>query len=167
MPNIGPLLAALPALLFTLVATQDKFLWVVGMFLVVWTIQGYTISPMMMRFSVALPVLVTIIAVLVFGTLFGILGILVSIPLVADAVVMWQFWAARREKDATDYDAVNNMPAVQRQPMRANNTESWRLQKLFRRNAKRENPGDGRVAATGNMARLEDAEREASGGRKD
>ncbi len=160
IPNIGPLIAAMPAILFTLVAASDKFFWVLGMFLVVWTIQGYTISPMMMKFSVELPVLVTIIAVLVFGTLFGVLGILVSIPLVADMVVIWQFWAARREKDCTDYDAVNNVPAERRQPMKANNVPSWRLQRLFRRSQQRELSADG-VAAKGSIGQLEEAERKA------
>jgi predicted PurR-regulated permease PerM len=154
IPNIGPLVAAAPAILITLVATPDKFLYVAGMFVVVWTIQGYTISPLMMKFSVKLPVLVTIIAVLVFGTLFGILGILVSIPFVADMVVIWQFSAARLEKDSTDYDAVNAGPADRRQAMRANNTEPSRLQKLFRRNMQRQNPGDGRSEATGSFDRL-------------
>ena len=65
---------ALPALLLTLIAEPDKFWWVVGMFVVAQTIQSYTISPMMLRHSVELPVLVTIVSVIVFGTpvwLFG------------------------------------------------------------------------------------------------
>jgi predicted PurR-regulated permease PerM len=165
IPNIGPLIAAAPALLLTLVATPDRFIYVVGMFVAVWTIQGYTISPMMMKFSVELPVLVTIIAVLVFGTLFGFLGILVSIPLVADMVVIWHFAAARREKDCTDYDEVNRAPAERRQAMRANSTSPWQLQKLFRRNMQRNNPGDGQVEATGSFDHMAEQEGPA-GGRK-
>jgi predicted PurR-regulated permease PerM len=113
IPNIGPLVAALPALLMAVVATPDQFLYVLGMFVVVWTVQGYTISPLMMKFSVELPVLVTIMAVLIFGTLFGFLGILASVPLVADLVVIWHFHASRWEKDCTDYDTVNTAPADQ------------------------------------------------------
>jgi putative permease len=163
IPNIGPLISALPALLITLLAIPDKFVYVAGMFVVVWTIQGYTISPLMMKFSVALPVLVTIIAVLVFGTLFGVLGILVSIPFVADLVVIWQFAAARREKDCTDYDAVNAVPADCRQAMRANNTEPWRLQKLFRRHMQRKNPGDGQAEPRGSFDRMAEREKPTGG----
>ena len=163
IPNIGPLISALPALVITLLAMPDKFVYVAGMFIVVWTIQGYGISPLMMKFSVALPVLVTIMAVLVFGTLFGFLGILVSIPFVADLVVVWNFGNARREKDCTDYDAVNAMPADCRQAMRANNTEPWRLQKLFRRHMQRKNPGDGQTEPRGSFDRMAEREKPAGG----
>src|SRR5262249_22771545 len=91
IPNIGPFLGAIPLLILTLVISPDMFLLFVCMFIIVQTIQGYTISPLMLKFSIELPVLVTIISVLTFGILFGLLGILVAIPLVADLVVLWQF----------------------------------------------------------------------------
>jgi predicted PurR-regulated permease PerM len=133
IPNIGPLIGAMPALLLTLVAEPDKFFYVVGMFIIVQTIQSYTISPMVMKFGVELPVLVTIISVLVFGVLFGFLGIMVAIPLVADLVVLWGFMSARREKDTTNYDVVNAPPDDRRTPMSPDNTPPGRLRKMFRR----------------------------------
>ncbi|HVS71208.1 MAG TPA: AI-2E family transporter [Phycisphaerae bacterium] len=133
IPNIGPIIGATPAILLTLVAEPEKFFYVMGMFVIVWTIQGYTISPWMMKFGVELPVLVTIVSVLVFGMLFGFLGVLVAIPLVADMVVVWDFMSARREKDTTNYDIVNAPPADRRQPMSPDNTSPGRLRKMFRR----------------------------------
>ena len=162
IPNIGPLICSVPALLFVLIAETDKFLWVAGMFVVVWTIQGYTISPLMMKFSVELPVLVTIVAVLVFGTLFGFLGIFVAIPLVADLVVMWQFYAARREKDSIDYDAVNFAPEDRRAPISPDNARPLGLRRLFRRDQRGNPPEVQRTGvAEAGMARLERAESKA------
>ena len=132
IPNIGPLIGALPALLLTLVADPDKFFYVVGMFIIIQTVQSYTISPMVMRFGVELPVLVTIISVLVFGMLFGFLGVLVAIPLVADMVVLWGFVSARREKDTTNYDMVNAPPDDRRGPLNPDMSPGARLRKLFR-----------------------------------
>lgn len=138
IPNIGPLIGAVPALLLTLVAGPDKFVYVAGMFVLVWTIQGYTITPMVMKFGVELPVLVTIVSVLVMGVLFGFLGVLVAIPLVADLVVCWGYISARREKDTTDYDAVNAPPEDRRMPMSPDNTPASRIRKMFRRSKQAE-----------------------------
>jgi predicted PurR-regulated permease PerM len=134
IPNIGPVAGAMPAIILTLVAEPDKFLYVVGMFIVVQTIQSYTISPMMLKFSIQMPVLVTIISVLIFATLFGFLGLLVAIPLVADAVVVWNYIEKWREKDTMDYDIINS-PAgdAARVPAAPDNTGASRLGKLFRR----------------------------------
>jgi predicted PurR-regulated permease PerM len=142
IPNIGPLLGALPALLLTLLGEPDKFFYVVGMFIIVQTIQSYTISPMMLKFSVELPVLVTIISVLVFGMLFGFLGILVAIPLVADMVVVWSYLNRYMEKDTEDYDAVNLPAAGPRVPMSPDNTSPSRLRKIFRRSISRPNAAE-------------------------
>lgn len=171
IPNIGPLLAALPALVLTLLAAPDQFFWVVGMFIVVQTIQSYTLSPMMLRFSVELPVLVTIISVLVFGALFGFLGILVAIPLVADMVVAWQYANRYLEKDTDDYDQVNSRAMGARVPMAPDNTPTNRLRKLFRRERRRaevaaaneasEQRPDQPVSAKG-LDRLDEAERRTS-----
>jgi predicted PurR-regulated permease PerM len=115
IPNVGPILGALPALLLTLVIKPEALMWVVMMFLIVQTIQSYTISPLMMKIGVELPVLVTIIAVLVMGTLFGLLGVIVAIPLTADLVVAWNYVNTMLDKDTADYDNSNPKPDPVRQ----------------------------------------------------
>jgi len=119
VPNVGPLLAALPAVVITLLAEPEKTVYVIGVLILIQTVQSYTLSPLMLRFSVQLPVLVTIIAAIVFGTLFGFLGILVSIPFVADLVVTWNYLNSRREQDTTDYDSANSTPTGQREAIPA------------------------------------------------
>jgi predicted PurR-regulated permease PerM len=167
IPNIGPLMGAVPALIITLLAVPDMFWWVVLMFVVVQTVQSYTLSPMMLKFSVELPVLVTIISVLTFGTLFGFLGILVAIPLVADMVVIWQYVNRYLEKDTEDYDQVNTRAMGARVPASPDNTHPSRLRKLFRRERRRANPSEGATQeppeATG-LDRLDQVERKASNG---
>lgn len=115
VPNVGPFFGALPSIVIVLVAMPGKLWLVLGMFVVVQTIQSYTISPMVMRFSVELPVLTLIVAVLVMGTLFGALGVAVAIPFTADLVVLWNYLATRLEKDTPDSDTVNSSPAEVRQ----------------------------------------------------
>jgi predicted PurR-regulated permease PerM len=163
IPNIGPLIGAMPALLLTLIAEPDKFFYVVGMFVIVQTIQSYTISPMVMKFGVELPVLVTIISVLVFGVLFGFLGIMVAIPLVADLVVLWGFISARREKDTTNYDLVNAPPDERRTPMSPDNTPPGRLRKMFRRGKEAEASAGAKGGEGKGMSGLEAAEKRSGG----
>jgi putative permease len=170
IPNIGPILGALPALLFTLVAQPEKFFWVLGMFLVLQTIQSWTISPQMLKFSVELPVLVTILSVLVFGILFGVLGVLVAIPLVTDMVVVWHLISRHIEHDPTEYDVVKTAPEPVRAPMSPDNTPPSRLRKLFRSyRAEAEEARKAAAIANGppkgeGMAKLEQAERKSRGG---
>lgn len=92
VPNIGPIIVVLPSLLMTLVAAPDKIWMVILMFVAVQAIQGYGISPLVMKMGVRLPVLALVVAVLAMGTLFGPLGILVAIPLTADLIVIWHYF---------------------------------------------------------------------------
>jgi len=165
IPNIGPVLGATPALLFTLLMEPDKFLYVVGMILVAQTIQSYTISPMMLKFSIELPVLVTIISVLVFGLLFGFLGILVAIPIVADMVVIWGYVNRHMEKDTTDYDVVNAAVVGRREsPKAEGRTPRFRIFGRGRSRPDAKEPPPPAPAAGGDagLARLEQAERRAT-----
>jgi predicted PurR-regulated permease PerM len=117
IPNVGPVLFALPAIAVAVIMRPEMLVWVLVMFGVVMTIQGYTISPLMMKVGVRLPVLVTIISVVVMGALFGVLGVLVAIPLSADLVVVWNFVNSKLEKDTTDYDSTNPPQGETRDPV--------------------------------------------------
>jgi predicted PurR-regulated permease PerM len=111
VPNIGPLISNAPILLFVLVVAPQKVWFFVLIFIVVQTIQGYGISPQMIKRTVRLPILSTLISVLIMGTLFGGLGVVVAIPLTADMVVLWNYFNKQLERDAPDGDTVNEAPA--------------------------------------------------------
>ncbi len=112
VPNIGPGVAAIPSLLVALVSPHMHVAYVAIMFVITASIQGYTISPLVMKHGVDMPPLVTIIAVIFMAMLFGILGILVAIPLTADLVVLWNYWNEKYTRiDKVDHDRVNPPPA--------------------------------------------------------
>jgi putative heme transporter len=153
IPTLGSVIGAAVALLFTLVVKPEMFVWVLLMFIVVDTVQGYTISPHLLKFSVKLPVLVTILSIVVFGLLFGFLGILVSIPIVADLVVIWSWVNQRLEKDTENYDVVNLPPGGRQAltvPANAPPARAWRFGRIFgarrpRPNTAEEAQSDGRI----------------------
>jgi predicted PurR-regulated permease PerM len=91
--------AAIPSLLVTLIMAPDHFWYVILMFLIVQTIQGYGLSPLIMRLGVKLSVLALIVSVLAMGTLFGLMGVLVAVPLTADTIVLWRYFNRMFAKD--------------------------------------------------------------------
>ena len=88
IPNIGPFLAAIPAFLVAL--TQSPLLAIVTV-LAFWGIQALenaVIVPKLMGRAVNLHPLAVILALLVGGTLFGVIGALIAIPVTAALAVL-------------------------------------------------------------------------------
>src|SRR6185437_7450769 len=99
-------------------------------------------------------------------------GVLVAIPFVADAVVIWNYVERWREQDTTDYDFMNP-PAgdAARAPAAPDNTSPSKLRKLFRREQQRGiaergvangSPAPGSPAGSDGLDQLEKAESEAA-----
>lgn len=88
IPVIGPIVAAIPAVLIALTISPWLALGVIIAFIVVQQIENNILVPKIMGSAVGVPPLFAIIAVLVGGKLAGILGILVAIPLLASIVVV-------------------------------------------------------------------------------
>lgn len=90
IPNIGPVLAAVPAVLLGLSDGVSAALWIVGLYVVVQTIESYLVTPRVQESAVSLPPALTISVQLLFGTLFGILGLALATPLAAVALRLGQ-----------------------------------------------------------------------------
>lgn len=88
VPFFGPFVAAVPAVLFAFVDSPATALWVVLLYLAVQQVESYLVTPIIQQRAVHLPPVLTIIAVFVFGELFGILGLLVATPLIAVVLVL-------------------------------------------------------------------------------
>lgn len=88
IPNIGPLLAALPAVLLGLAQSGRMALYVVLLYAGVQAIETYVISPVVNRKTVALPPALTAIAQLLLVMVAGIMGAALAAPLAAVLVVI-------------------------------------------------------------------------------
>ena len=62
--------------------------WVLGYYLVYMQVEAYVISPRIMKTAVAVPGVVVVIAALAGGTLLGVLGALVAIPVAASILLI-------------------------------------------------------------------------------
>lgn len=83
VPWIGPVLAIGPALLVALPMGSDTVLMVVGLALLLQALENNVLIPRIMHHTVGVSALVSLLAILAFGTLYGILGVLIAIPMAA------------------------------------------------------------------------------------
>lgn len=83
IPYFGPFLGAIPAVAVALTDSPIKFLWTVLVFVVVQQIDNSYISPKIIEGKLGLHPVATILAVLVGGEFFGIMGMLLAVPVFA------------------------------------------------------------------------------------
>lgn len=81
IPNIGSLLAAIPAVIFALVDNGlGGALWTSGVFLIVNLIIGSIIEPKIMGAGLGLSTLVVLLSLIFWGWVFGPIGMFLSVP---------------------------------------------------------------------------------------
>jgi predicted PurR-regulated permease PerM len=81
IPFLGPLLAALPALLLAFTLGWTEVAWTLGLFVLIQVLESNLITPLIQKRMVSLPPVLTLFAIVCFGVLFGPLGVLFATPL--------------------------------------------------------------------------------------
>lgn len=90
IPNIGPLLSAVPAMLLAFSQGPWQPLYVGLLYLSVQTLESYLITPFVQQRMVSLPPVLIISAQVLFGVVFGFLGLLLATPIAASLLVLVQ-----------------------------------------------------------------------------
>ena len=90
VPYIGPLIATIPGLLLALSVRPVLALYAAIVYLIVLTIEGNISQPLLQRWTVSLPPVVNLLAILVFAPLFGIWGAVLATPLTVALSVLLQ-----------------------------------------------------------------------------
>ena len=88
IPYVGPLIAAVPAVLVAFAESPVLALWVAVLFVVIQQIESFAISPLIYQRAVKLPPVLTITMFFVFGILFGFLGLVAAAPLTAVILIL-------------------------------------------------------------------------------
>lgn len=83
IPYLGPIIGAVPILLAAMAQGTSMVLWALGVHIVIQTVEGYVLAPLIQRRAVDLPPVLTLAAVMLSGALFGAMGIALATPLVA------------------------------------------------------------------------------------
>jgi len=88
IPYAGAITSAVPAIMVALVQSPELAMWVVGLYVLVHHVEAYLIQPVIQQFAVEIPAVITLFALLAFGLLFGVLGILLAAPLAVVSYVL-------------------------------------------------------------------------------
>jgi len=80
IPNLGPILSAIPAAIIGLSHSPLLALYNVGLYFIVQQLENNLIVPVIMRKATGLHPIITLIALIVGGKLAGILGVLLAVP---------------------------------------------------------------------------------------
>ena len=83
IPYLGPVIAAVPIVLAAMAQGTSMVIWALGVHIVIQTLEGYVLAPLIQRRAVDLPPVLTLAAVMLFGALFGAMGVALATPLVA------------------------------------------------------------------------------------
>jgi predicted PurR-regulated permease PerM len=83
VPYFGPILAGIPIGLVAMPLGFSKLIWAIGIYIVIQSIEGYVIGPLIQRQTAELSPAWTLVAIVLFGSLFGVLGIALALPLFA------------------------------------------------------------------------------------
>jgi predicted PurR-regulated permease PerM len=87
IPYAGPILSAVPAVAMALVDGPEKALWVVAAYTAIQQLEGLVLQPLLMKEGLALPPVLTILSQALFSLVFGFLGLMLAVPMVASVLV--------------------------------------------------------------------------------
>ena len=83
VPNVGPVLAAVPAVILAFTQSPALGLWVVLAYLIIQQLENHILVPVVLGRTVGLNPVVVILALLIGFKLAGILGMVLSVPMAA------------------------------------------------------------------------------------
>lgn len=88
IPIIGPILGTVPVVLVSFVDGPWRAFYVLIFYLIVQQLEGNILTPLVQQYTVELPPVLTLLAVLTFGHFFGMLGYILATPLAAVSLVL-------------------------------------------------------------------------------
>jgi predicted PurR-regulated permease PerM len=90
IPLIGPVIATVPAALLALTQGLSSVLWVLVAFLIIQQMESNLLVPYVQKRAVELPPVIALFSTVIFGLLFGAVGLIFAVPLVVTIIITVQ-----------------------------------------------------------------------------
>jgi len=103
VPFLGPILAAIPALSLALLVSRETAIYAAVVILIVQQLENAVISPKILGESMGLHPLTVIFAIMAGGELYGLLGILLAVPIAATLKVILRYIYLKLVDDANGH----------------------------------------------------------------
>jgi predicted PurR-regulated permease PerM len=87
IPMLGPILSAVPGIAMAFLDSPQKALFVALVYWGVQFLEGHILQPLLMKRGVDLPPVVTLVGLSLMAIVFGFLGMLVAVPVLAAVMV--------------------------------------------------------------------------------
>ena len=88
VPFIGPILAAVPAVLLAFAGSPEKAIWTALLFLAIQQFEGNVLEPLVQQRAVDLPPALLLFALVAGGLVFGVTGVILAAPFTVVVYVM-------------------------------------------------------------------------------
>ena len=92
IPNIGPIIGAIPAIIIAYFISPTTALIVAIVYIAIQQLENHVLVPNIMRKAVGINPAVIIIAVLIGAELYGILGIIIAVPIASILAIIIRTW---------------------------------------------------------------------------
>lgn len=99
VPNIGPILSLIPAVIIGFSVSTPLGLAVLVLYIIVQLLENHFIVPFVMRQTVGLSPIVTLIALIIGDRLGGVVGMVLAVPTVLFLTVVITEWTARKRHE--------------------------------------------------------------------
>ena len=86
IPFVGPIAASIPAIAMALLDSPTKALYVGLAFTAIQQTEGHLLIPLLMKNSLRLPPVLTLLTQALMATVFGLLGLLIAVPMLSAAM---------------------------------------------------------------------------------
>ena len=97
IPFLGPIITAIVAVMIALAEAPDRIWWVIGAIGVIQQTENTILVPRIMDRAVGVNAMVTLLAIAAFGSLLGILGAILAIPLAVIIQLLLDQWILHRD----------------------------------------------------------------------
>ncbi|MGF1549751.1 MAG: AI-2E family transporter [Sphingomonadaceae bacterium] len=101
IPLIGPFIGAVPGILIALTAGPETALYATGVYFVAQQLEGNVLTPLVQEWAVSIPPALLIFMLAAFGTLFGVVGVILAAPM---AVVLYTMITMLWTRDTLGHD---------------------------------------------------------------
>jgi predicted PurR-regulated permease PerM len=103
IPLVGTFISLIPQVILALAVDPVLVVWVLLSSIAIHQIEAHVIHPVVMSRAVTLHPVVVVSAILIMGTLFHVIGLLLAVPLVAAlSVLVRELWISQMDRIGTD-----------------------------------------------------------------
>lgn len=91
IPYFGPIIGVIPAILFALLDNPIKVIWVTILFILIQQFEGDILTPKIVGKTVGIHPITVMMSILIGGSIFGILGMILAVPITAVLIILINF----------------------------------------------------------------------------